>query len=88
LRQVVAAEDESFAAYNVASGEPVPIRRVAELVARGTGRDLAPRVSGRYRLGDVRHVVASPEKARRELGFTAAVRPDEGLPAFATAPLR
>ena len=88
LRQVVTAPDESFAAYNIASGEPVPIRRVAELVGRGTGRDLTPQVSGRYRLGDVRHVVASPEKARRELGFTARVRPDEGLPAFATAPLR
>ena len=88
LRQVVEAEDESFATYNIASGEPVPIRRVADLVARGTGRDLVPHVSGRYRLGDVRHVVASPEKARRGLGFTAAVRPDDGLPAFATAPLR
>ena len=88
LRQVVEAEDESFATYNIASGEPVPIRRVAELVARGTGRDLTPHVSGRYRLGDVRHVVASPEKARRGLGFIAAVRPDDGLPAFATAPLR
>ncbi len=55
---------------------------------RGTGRDLAPRVSGRYRLGDVRHVVASPDRAARELGFTAAVLPDDGLPAFATAPLR
>jgi len=88
LQQVVAAGDGSFAAYNVASGEPVAIRRVAELVARGAGRDLAPHVSGRYRLGDVRHVVASPERARRELGFTAAVRPDDGLPGFATAPLR
>ena len=88
LQQVVAAGDGSFAAYNVASGDPVAVRRVAELVARGTGRELAPHVSGRYRLGDVRHVVASPERARRELGFTAAVRPDEGLPAFATAPLR
>jgi dTDP-L-rhamnose 4-epimerase len=33
-------------------------------------------------------VVASPERARQELGFTAVVRPDDGLPAFATAPLR
>jgi dTDP-L-rhamnose 4-epimerase len=88
LRQVVEAGDESFAAYNVASGEPVAIRRVAQLVARGTGRDLEPHAGGRYRLGDVRHVVASPEKARRELGFTARVRPDDGLPAFASAPLR
>jgi dTDP-L-rhamnose 4-epimerase len=73
----------------VACGVPVPIRRVAELVADGTGReDLRPHVSGRYRLGDVRHVVASPVRARERLGFTAEVRPEVGLPAFATAPLR
>ena len=89
LRQVLEAPGESFTSYNVCSGQPVPIRRVAELVARGTGRDdLAPHVSGRYRLGDVRHVVASPDRARERLGFEAQVGPDQGLPAFATAPLR
>ncbi len=88
LRQVVEADDESFTTYNVCSGEPVPILRVAELVARGTGRDLEPQVSGRYRLGDVRHIVASAEKARTDLGFEAAIRPDQGLEEFATAPLR
>ncbi|MGA8209621.1 MAG: NAD-dependent epimerase/dehydratase family protein [Nocardioidaceae bacterium] len=88
LRRVMADPPDSYAAYNVCSGEPVPIGRVAELVARGTGSGLTPRVTGRYRLGDVRHVVASPELARTELGFAAQVRPDEGLPGFATAPLR
>ncbi|MEP7090097.1 MAG: NAD-dependent epimerase/dehydratase family protein [Nocardioidaceae bacterium] len=88
LRQVVEAPDESFTTYNVCSGEPVPIKRVAELVVAGTGRDLAPTVSGRYRLGDVRHIVASPQKAARELGFTARVQPTDGLQEFATAPLR
>ena len=61
---------------------------VATRVAEGTGRDLAPEVTGGFRPGDVRHVVASPELAARELGFTAEVGPDEGLRAFATAPLR
>ena len=45
-------------------------------------------MTGGYRLGDVRHIVASPERARTELGFTAAVPPDQGLREFATAPLR
>ena len=30
----------------------------------------------------------SPERARVELGFSAEVLPEVGLPAFATAPLR
>ena len=74
-------------AYNVCSGTPVTIADVAALVARGAaGPD--PVVVGGARPGDVRHVVASPERAATELGFRAQVAPDVGLPAFATAPLR
>ncbi|CAI9419113.1 NAD-dependent epimerase/dehydratase family protein [Nocardioides sp. T2.26MG-1] len=86
LESVAAAGPGRYAAYNVCSGRPVSILRVAELVGAGTG--IEPEVTGGYRLGDVRHVVASPERARTELGFAAEVDPDEGLPAFATAPLR
>jgi dTDP-L-rhamnose 4-epimerase len=89
LGQVLDAPAGSVTTYNVCSGRPIAIRRVAELVARGTGRDdVAPRVSGRYRLGDVRHIVASPDRARERLGFEAQVGPEEGLREFATAPLR
>ena len=88
IEAVADASRGHFAAYNVCSGDPISIHRVAELVAEGTGTQLAPTVTGGYRVGDVRHVVASPELARRELGFTAKVRPWEGLPQFATAPLR
>lgn len=88
LDAVAAEPPGRFRAYNVCSGSPVTIRQVADLVASGTGSDLAPRVTGEYRPGDVRHVVASPERARRELGYSAEVHPGEGLAAFATAPLR
>ena len=80
--------DGRFAAYNVCSGTPVSIREVADLVAEGTGRHLMPVVTGGYRPGDVRHVVASPARASAELGFTAAIAPGPGLREFATAPLR
>ena len=85
LDAVVDAPPTAAAAYNVCSGCPVSILDVARLVAGG-GPD--PMVTGDYRLGDVRHIVASPERARTELGFTAEVGPDEGLARFATDPLR
>ncbi len=88
LRAVTDDATPAYAAYNVASGHPVRILDVATLVARGTGRTIAPVVTGGYRLGDVRHVVASPARAAAELGFSAEVLPEQGLPAFATAPLR
>jgi dTDP-L-rhamnose 4-epimerase len=88
LEAVTSGATPRWAAYNVCSGRPVTILDVATRVAEGSGRPLAPEVTGGFRPGDVRHVVASPELAARELGFTASVTPDEGLPSFATAPLR
>ena len=86
IEAVVDRRDGAFAAYNVCSGSPVSILDVARLVGSGSG--LEPEVTGRFRTGDVRHVVASPARAAAELGFTASIGPEEGLPAFATAPLR
>ena len=88
LAAVVEGPAEQYAAYNVCSGHPVSILDVARLVAAGTGREIAPEVTGGFRSGDVRHIVASPERASAELGFTAEIPPEQGLPAFATAPLR
>jgi dTDP-L-rhamnose 4-epimerase len=81
-------DDGRLAAYNVCSGTPVSIREVADLVAEGAGLRLMPVVTGEYRPGDVRHVVASPARATDELGFTAEIAPGPGLREFAHAPLR
>jgi dTDP-L-rhamnose 4-epimerase len=85
LDAAVAAAPGTVAAYNVCSGRPVSILDVARIVAR---EGPAPAVTGEYRLGDVRHIVASPERARADLGFEAEIGPDEGLARFATDPLR
>lgn len=78
---------EGFAAFNVCSGRPIAIRDVATRICEV--RDgLAPVVTGQYRSGDVRHIVASPASAADVLGFRAAIDPQEGLADFAFAPLR
>ena len=40
---------------------------------------LSPVITGEYRSGDVRHIVADPARAAEVLGFRAAVDPREGL---------
>ncbi|MGL5825690.1 MAG: NAD-dependent epimerase/dehydratase family protein [Nocardioides sp.] len=85
IKAVLAADPGSFAAYNVCSGVPVSILDVARLITHG---GQPPMVTGEYRLGDVRHIVASPARAEAELGFRAEVMPEVGLPAFRSAPLR
>ena len=73
--------------YNVASGEPHTVGEMARALAGAFG-DIEPVVTGEYRLGDVRHIVASPAGAARDLGFRARTRFDEGIAEFAQAPLR
>ncbi|MEV6925015.1 NAD-dependent epimerase/dehydratase family protein [Dactylosporangium sp. NPDC051485] len=76
-----------FRAYNIASGQPRTVGELAAALATACGGP-PPVVTGEFRAGDVRHVVASPERARRELGFNATVGFEEGLAEFARAPLR
>jgi dTDP-L-rhamnose 4-epimerase len=54
---------------NVASGVPRTVLDLARASCAGTG--LAPVVVGGGRLGDIRHVVASPAQAVERLGFRA-----------------
>jgi dTDP-L-rhamnose 4-epimerase len=81
------AEAGALRCYNVASGEPHTVGEMASTLAAGFG-DIEPVVTGEFRLGDVRHIVASPDRAARDLGFRAQIRFAEGMAEFAHAPLR
>ncbi|MEP6666710.1 MAG: NAD-dependent epimerase/dehydratase family protein, partial [Nocardioidaceae bacterium] len=89
VEHIVGVEPDTFTAYNICSGHPVRILDVASLIAAGSDcDDVTPEVTGEFRSGDVRHIVASPARASDQLGFTATVLPADGLRAFARVPLR
>ena len=77
----------TLTAYNIATGSPHTILEMARSLATAMSGP-APRVTGAFRPGDVRHITASPDRARKELGFTASVTLEQGITAFASAPLR
>src|ERR1700730_14654604 len=77
-----------FSAFNVCSGRPISILEVAAALCDERDRALSPLITGQYRSGDVRHIVADPTRAAEVLGFRAVVDPREGLREFAYAPLR
>jgi dTDP-L-rhamnose 4-epimerase len=86
---LIALEAAIPGAFNIASDESHTVGETAEAVADGFGPGAPrPRVVGSYRLGDVRHVFASPALAERELGFRAEVAFARGMRAFARTPLR
>jgi len=75
---------------NVASGTPRTVLDMARAlaVACDAPPEAAPVVTGEWRAGDVRHVVASPRRSAEALGFTAGEDFAAGMREFATAALR
>jgi dTDP-L-rhamnose 4-epimerase len=79
--------DGRLDAVNVCSGDPHTVGELATTLAAAM-HGPTPVIIGGARSGDVRHVVASPAKARARLGFHAEVAFPDGVAAFATDPLR
>lgn len=76
-----------FRAFNVASGVPHSIHDVAAALAAARGGP-EPVITGKYRIGDVRHIVASPGRLISETGWRPAVDFGQGMKEFAHAPMR
>jgi dTDP-L-rhamnose 4-epimerase len=70
--------------FNVASGQPHTVGELAAALAQAFGGPV-PEVTGRFRLCDVRHIVAAPDAAASGLGFRAEVDFCSGLAGFARA---
>ncbi|MGH9207222.1 MAG: NAD-dependent epimerase/dehydratase family protein, partial [Acidimicrobiales bacterium] len=66
--------------YNVASGEPRSVHDLARALWSSVGESgPEPVITADWRLGDVRHVFASPHKAASEMGFRAETSFHQGM---------
>ncbi len=88
-RLALTAPHSVMGSYNIATGHASTILQMADAVSSGVGDGgIAPIVTGEYRIGDVRHITASPDLARTTFGFVAQIDATSGLREFATAPMR
>ena len=65
-------------AFNVGSGRATSILEIAQTLSRLYGVPVEPEVTGKYRVGDLRHCYADISKLRA-LGFNPTVAFEEGL---------
>jgi dTDP-L-rhamnose 4-epimerase len=81
----LALERDEAAGYavNVGSGKPVSILELAQELARLLGREIEPELTGKFRVGDIRHCFADVSLARERLGFEPTVGQNEGMAALA-----
>jgi dTDP-L-rhamnose 4-epimerase len=69
--------------FNVGSGRRYTVRMIAERLAAVLGKEhIRPEITGRYRVGDIRHCFADITSAREILGYTPQVALEEGLLQF------
>lgn len=68
-------------AINIGSGRSISIAEVAEglIEALKLGPRMRPQITGRFRVGDIRHCFADVRRARDVLGFEAEIGFEEGL---------
>jgi dTDP-L-rhamnose 4-epimerase len=67
-------------AINVGSGESISVQEIARRLARVTGREeLEAEVTGKYRVGDIRHCFADITLAREILGYEPQIALDTGM---------
>jgi dTDP-L-rhamnose 4-epimerase len=67
-------------AINVGSGESITVRKIAQRLARVTGREeIEAEVTGKYRVGDIRHCFADITLAREILGYEPQIALDTGM---------
>jgi dTDP-L-rhamnose 4-epimerase len=79
-RQALDAPQAVGRAINIGSGVPRTVLDIARDIARAVGKpDVEPEVSGRYRVGDIRHCFADIRLARRLLGYQPSVDWQSGL---------
>jgi dTDP-L-rhamnose 4-epimerase len=69
----------------VCTGNPKTVLDMAVALRPDGGQH--PEVVGGYRLDDIRHVFASPDRAKTDLGFEAKISFEEGMREFQTAEL-
>jgi dTDP-L-rhamnose 4-epimerase len=58
----------------------VSVREIAERLARVVGKEhIEPEITGKYRVGDIRHCFADISLAERTLGYAPEVSLDDGI---------
>ncbi|HEX8914579.1 MAG TPA: NAD-dependent epimerase/dehydratase family protein, partial [Humisphaera sp.] len=79
-RLAMEVPDAAGRVFNVGSGRSYSVLEVAERVAKAVGReDITTDVSGKYRVGDIRHCFADIRLARRVLGYEPKTMLEDGL---------
>ncbi len=65
--------------FNVGSGKSITVAEVARKLAKVLGKKLEPEITGKYRVGDIRHCYPDIGLAQRVLGYKPKIALEAGM---------
>jgi dTDP-L-rhamnose 4-epimerase len=65
--------------FNIGSGTPRTVNEIAQKLAEQLGKEIEPEITGKYRVGDIRHCFADITRAKQVLGYRPRVELDDGI---------
>ena len=74
--EVDAAQDMVF---NVGSGQSITVSEVARKLARVLGKSIEPEITGKYRVGDIRHCFPDISRAKQILRYKPKMTLESGM---------
>lgn len=72
-------KEADYEIFNVGSGNPLEIKDIAQTLADLLGKAIQPKITNRFRKGDVRHCFADISKISKLLGFKPSVSFSDGM---------
>jgi len=82
VRSIILSLESDFEGaevFNIGTGRPMTISLVASLLGKSLGGSKASRLTGDFRVGDVRHCLPDLSKSKRVLGYEPTVFFEEGV---------
>ncbi len=68
-----------YQTMNIGTGRPTTVKEIAQLLAKGLGKDIEPELVSKYREGDIRHCIADISKAKDLLGYEPQFSLENGM---------
>jgi dTDP-L-rhamnose 4-epimerase len=65
--------------FNVGTGRAISVKEVVDVLIKHYNRKVDVKISGNYRVGDIRHNYADIEKINKKLNFTPKITFEEGI---------
>lgn len=80
MEDLLETESAHYELFNIGSGKPITIADIAQKIIDALGKkDIQPKITGKFRKGDIRHCYADIQRAQKILRFNPKVSFDDGL---------